>query len=228
MKRIAILMLGFLAWSAASSPVTAASINLATGLDSSNNLISSGGVNDAHWTVTTDPTFSPTGIPQTVFPNNADFFSGWVANGPNSDWIARNANVTDNGPAPYTFSRTFTLAASDLASASISGSWTIDDAGTLNLNGNQLGSLSSGGWSSLHSFSVPTGSADFVLGTNTLSITITSDDRFLEGARLEGTLTTASTGVPEPATLHMASISVVTGLGWWWYRRRRGTANATA
>jgi hypothetical protein len=227
MKRLAFFALGFVAWSVASSPVMAASINLATGLDSSNNLISSGGVSDAHWTVTTDPTFSPTGIPQTVFPNNADFFSGWVANGPNSDWIARNAKVTDNGPAPYTFSRTFTLSASDLASASISGTWTIDDGGTLALNGNTLGTLTSGGWSSLHSFSVPTGSADFVVGTNTLSITITSDDRFLEGARLEGTLTTASTGVPEPATLHMACISGLTGLGWWWYRRWRRTVVRT-
>jgi hypothetical protein len=228
MKRLAFFALGFVAWSAVSSPLTAASINLATGLDSSNNLISSGGVNDAHWTVTMDPTFSPTGIPQTVFPGNADFSPAWVPNGPNSDWIARNANTADNGPAPYTFSRTFTLAATDLASASISGSWTIDDAGTLTLNGNSLGSLSSTPWTSLHSFSVPTGSADFVVGTNTLSITITSADRFLEGARLEGTLTTAPAGVPEPATLHTASIGIVTGLGCWWYRRRRGTASATA
>jgi hypothetical protein len=78
----------------------AASINVSTGLNSSNAVISSGGVNDAHWTVTTDATFSPTGIPQTVFPNNSDWFSGWQVYGTGSDWIARNANVTDNGPAP--------------------------------------------------------------------------------------------------------------------------------
>jgi len=45
-------------------------INVSTGLNASNQIITTGAVNDAHWTVTVDPTFSPTGIPQTVFPNN--------------------------------------------------------------------------------------------------------------------------------------------------------------
>ena len=78
-------------------------LNVATGLDSSFNLIPGGDVIDPHWTVTTDPTFSPLGTAETVYPNNADWFGGWLANGPFSDWIARNADVTDNGPAPYTF-----------------------------------------------------------------------------------------------------------------------------
>jgi hypothetical protein len=60
---------------------------------------------------------------------------------------------------------------------------------------------------------------------NTLSITITSDDRFLEAVRLEGTVTTgAPTSVAEPASLVLGSISLVVGAGCWWRRRRRARA----
>jgi len=204
------------------APTTrAGGLNLATGLDASNNLISSGGVNDAHWTVTPDPTYSPTGIPQTVFPDSPDgAFFAWAANGPNSDWIARNANTSDNGPAPYTFSLTFTLTASQLASASISGAWAVDDGGELSLNGDQIATLASGAWGSLTSFSVPLGSADFVAGTNTLSITITDADQLWEAVRLEGSLS-----VPEPSTVTLSMIGIMV-LGGSLVLRRRHVSKA--
>jgi streptogramin lyase len=170
-----------------------ASVNLATGLDASNALIGSGGMNVADWTVTMDPTFSPTGIPQTVIPNNADWGNEWLGNGPNSDWIARNANVTDNGPAPYRFSRTFSLTADELSTAAISGAWTIDDAGTVTLNGSLISSLGAGSWGGLTAFSVPQGSSAFVAGMNTLTITMTSNDRGIDAVRLEGTLSFTAT-----------------------------------
>lgn len=178
--------------------------NLSTGLDASNNLIATGGVNDAHWTVTTDPTFSPTGIPQTVFPNNADWFGGWLANGPNSDWIARNANVTDNGPSPYTFTRTFDLTGFNVSTASLSGAWAVDDTGTLSLNGHLLSTLGSGAWGALTAFSDTGASGDFVQGINTLTMTITSNDRFLEAVRLDGSLTVRA--VPEPSSFGLIGV----------------------
>jgi hypothetical protein len=204
------------------SMTRADTINLATGLDSSGNLITSGGVNVANWTVEPDPTYSPTGIPQTVFPNNADWYGGWIGNGPDSDWIARNANVTNNGPAPYSFFFTFTLTASELSSAAMSGSFAIDDQGTLNLNGNQIGSVPDGAWGSLTAFSVPTGSSDFVVGVNTLSLTITEDDEFLEGVRLQGSLVFNSS-VPEPSTIVMCGTALLVGAGL--IRRRRRAAS---
>ena len=79
--------------------------NLATGLDAANNLIATGGVPDAHWNVN-----QPTGPPapaQTVYPNNPDWFGGWVGNGPNSTWIARDANTPANGLGTY--AQTFSL-----------------------------------------------------------------------------------------------------------------------
>ena len=57
-----------------------ATINLSTGLDSTNTLITSGNVPDAHWTVV------GAGPARTVFPDNIDFvnfFEPWVPNGPN-------------------------------------------------------------------------------------------------------------------------------------------------
>ncbi|HWB55149.1 MAG TPA: hypothetical protein VG722_13185 [Tepidisphaeraceae bacterium] len=173
--------------------------NLATGLDGSGNLIGSGGVTDANWTSTVDATYDSDGSTQTVFSNNADWFGGWLSNGPNSDWIARRANVTDNGPAPYSFARTFSLTGYDLSSVTISGSWTLDDQGTLSINGHQISSLGNSNWGSMHSFTVP--NADLVQGTNSLVITITSDDRFLEGVRLEG-LVTGTAAVPLPAAAY--------------------------
>jgi hypothetical protein len=220
MKHVSFLpVAALIAAIAAPGNTWADSVNLSTGLDSSGNVISSGGVNVANWTVTTDPTFSPTGIPQTVFPNNADWFGGWISNSASSDWIARNANVTNNGPAPYSFFFTFTLTSGELSSAAMSGSWTIDDEGTLNLNGTQISSLGDGNWGSLTAFSVPAGSSDFQVGLNTLSMTITADDQFLEGVNLQGSLTfTAS--VPEPSTMVMGATALMMGAVLVWRRRK--------
>ena len=171
------------------------SINLATGLDSAYTLLGSGGLSDAHWNVD-----QVTGAPapaQSVYPNNADWYGGWLANGPGSTWIARNASTSANGLGVYT--RTFDLTGVNLSTAFIQGSWAIDDSGTLNLNGHLIASLGSGAWGVLTAFSVvnPT---FFNQGMNTLTIQITNTDNFLEAVRLEGTVT-ASASVPEPATL---------------------------
>ena len=80
-------------------------LNLATGLDASNNLITTGGQPDAHWSV--QPQVGGIVPAQTVYPDNPDYFGLWVTNGPKSDWIARDANAAFQGSAPYTFTRTF-------------------------------------------------------------------------------------------------------------------------
>lgn len=119
-----------------------------------------------------DPAASPTtGSAKVVAPNNADWYGGWLANGPNSSWIAPNPDTTNNGPAPYTFTYKFDTTGYSLASLAISGGlWTVDDAGTVALNGNVLGTLGSGSWGTLNSFTAP--NSDFVGGVNSLTITI--------------------------------------------------------
>jgi len=170
-------------------------LNVSTGLDSSYHLITTDGGYDAHWLVQqANNTYTPG---QVVMPGDADWYGPWLADGPNSNWIGRNAFNCCNGPAPYTFSTSFNI--SDPSKASITGGWAIDDAGTLALNGHTIGSLGSGQWGSLTSFS-ESGNTWFVAGVNTLTITMTSDDNFLEAVRLEGTVTgITQTGVPEPS-----------------------------
>ena len=180
-----------------------ATINLSTGLNSSNTLISANGAPDANWIVGEQA--GGTGAAEVVTSTGADFYSGWIGDGPNSDWIARNANITNNGPAPYTFTRTFDLTGYNLADVAISGAWTVDDGGTLNLNGHQIASLGSGNWGMLDSFSVPAGSPYLNQGLNTLTITITESDDYLEGVNLEGNVTAT------PVTINLSTSSLAEG-----------------
>ncbi len=171
----------------ASLPATTVAI-LSTGLDASNDLLTVSGSADANWTV--DQSGGGTAPAQLVQPYSANFSSSWVPDGPNSAWIARNANLQNNGPAPYTFTRTFDLTGQNLANISIAGNWAVDDSGTLSLNGHQIATGSGGG--SLSSFSVPAGSLFLNQGLNTLTITMTSNDQFVDAVRLEAVV--SSTG----------------------------------
>ncbi len=54
--------------------------------------------------------------------------------------------------------------------------------------------LGSGAWGTLTPFSVSAGSSFLNQGMNTLTISITGTDNYLEGVRLEGTVS----AVPEP------------------------------
>ena len=192
-------------------------IDVATGLDATNTLLASGGLADAHWMVNSAPA-------QSVYPNNADWYGGWLANGPASDWIALNANVTNNGPAPYTFSRTFDLTGYDVSTASLNGAWTIDDGGTISLNGNVLDSQGSGGWGSLHGISAA--NSLFLPGLNTLSITLTDSDQFLEAVRMEGSVNVSPAAVPEPGSVALLVGLGITGAGF--LARRRKNAHKVA
>jgi hypothetical protein len=157
-------------------------INVATGLDCSNHVIGTPGTNDCHWTVNGNPA-------QVVGPGVVDWPGGaWAPDGPNSNWIAINANTCCNGHAPYSFDLVFDLSGSDLSAVSLSGFWSIDDTGTVSLNGQQISALDSGLWASLHPFSVPAGSPFFQQGLNTLTITMTWTDNIYEAVRLEGTV----------------------------------------
>ena len=191
MKRIALAAAAALGLTFASAE--AATINVSTGFDSAGALVTGTGGIDAHWTTSSGPA-------RTVSSGAADWFVAWAANGPNSSWIAVDPNsITGN---TTTYERSFDLTGFDVTTASLSAAWAIDDAGEVRLNGYLLSTLAPGAWGSLTSFSA--GSAAFVAGVNTLTISFTDTDNYLEAVRLEGTVTVqpvAQANVPEPASL---------------------------
>jgi hypothetical protein len=104
----------------------------------------------------------------------------------------------------------FSLSSFDLSTVSITGLWSIADAGSLELNGNVVApSLSFSGkpWSSLHSFSV-TNQAFLNQGDNVFTMTVTASDGAFEAARFEGSVT-GSPIVPEPSTALLLAAGIV-------------------
>jgi hypothetical protein len=149
---------------------------------------------------------------------DAGFGGGWIANGSNSSWIAANPDDT-LGNGLEIFFRTFTVTDPSRA-AIIHGAWTIDDAGALFLNGHLLSilTLDFNGPVLTHTTRLnpfTTRPSDFVAGVNTLTMVITSTDDFIEGARLEGTLT--DTPLPGALPLFATGLGALGLLGW---RRR--------
>jgi hypothetical protein len=205
----------------------AATINLATGLDASNTLLTASGQPEAHWTV------AQTGAtPQAVYPTSPDYYGNWLPNGPNSAWIARDASTTQNGFADgpngnqlIAFNRNFDLTGYNLSTVSLSVSWAIDDQGTLSLNGHQISSLPGGAWGALTPvppLSIPV--ADFNQGLNSLTIQMTGTDNFLEGVRLEGSV--SGSAVPEPSSLvGLAGLAGIGLIGSVWRLRQNRSAH---
>ncbi|MBM4275490.1 MAG: hypothetical protein FJ134_13675 [Deltaproteobacteria bacterium] len=142
------------------------------------------GDKDYNWTVNGNPA-------EMLAPGAANWYGGWAANGPDSNWIGIDADKADNGPAPYTFQVQFDLSSFVLSTVVLSGHWAVDDQGTLKVNGNQIAQLT-GGYDQLHSFNLAAGSGFLNPGLNTLTITIDSCDRSLEGVRLQGYISGSS------------------------------------
>lgn len=188
---------------------SAGTVNLSTGLDSNGNLITADGGCDANWVQTAGPANACGGNGQIVTPGDADWYGGWVGNGPNSDWITSTAAVTANGSPLPTYQISFWL--DDTTGAALSGSWTVDDAGYIALNGTTIGSEGDGNWTQLNTLT--TNSANLVAGWNSLAITMTDSDNFLEGVRFEGSVTGDGASLaPEPGTLALFGLGTL-GLG---------------
>jgi uncharacterized delta-60 repeat protein len=93
----------------------------------------------------------------------------WMGDNTVSAWIAPVTIGLGSAPGDYFYQTTFDLTGRDLATASLTGLWAADDAGTdILLNGTSMGTsmgTSSPGFSSWTSFSITNG---FVPGLNTL------------------------------------------------------------
>ncbi len=169
----------------AGQPAFPDDFNLASGLDSSGHLISADGQPDAKWKVNAG--FQGSLIPALVVtPSGADWFSGWPADGPNSDWIAADANQTSQAGS-YSFFYTFDLTGYDPTSASITGgNLSTYYSGGLKLNGTSILALGSGNYQTPTPFTLTPGFTAFLPGMNKLEVDI--QGYFSEGMRIEGTL----------------------------------------
>ncbi|MGI9244358.1 MAG: lamin tail domain-containing protein, partial [Verrucomicrobiales bacterium] len=110
----------------------------------------------------------------------------WLANGPSSKWIAPTAAQAGGSAAGnYVYQLSFDLAGLQPGTASISGQWSCDNAGTsILLNGAPTGNSNSGNFTAFEPFSINEG---FVSGINTLEFVVNNagDSANPTGLRVE-------------------------------------------
>jgi PEP-CTERM motif len=188
-----------------------------TGIDATGTPLS-GGSTDPHWTIVSGPGIT---TPQAavVVSNQSPF--GLYAQDPNSRWIWVNSSGNGAINSPYDFRLTFDLTGLNPSTASITGSWGVDNVGQIELNGTTVGigsgtltlpNFEDGNFGVLHSFALTNG---FVAGINTIDILATDlgNPGGLNVTSLVGTAQ-VSQAVPEPASwmamgLGLANITLI-------------------
>ncbi len=173
-----------------------APIVVSTGVDASDNLITTGDTIDPHWFVNGTSTNA-----EVVAATNADWWSPWVANGPSSSWIAPNPDVVAF-TAGNTLTTTFHWSGST-TNLCLVGDWGSDGYGTLELNGQTL--LNNVlGFSSLTPFNVSIATS-LIAGTNTLTQVWNSAYSGHTGFRLQASIQTCGASQTGGLTLTSAN-----------------------
>jgi len=194
---------------------SAVAINVSTGFNAAGQLITTNGTADGHWTVvptasTPAPyTFSASGTQQPLYvtgSSDADWYGGWPANGPNSDFIAINpASSSDNSFGVY--STTFNIPGPVVPSnLCLVGAAFMD--GELGINGTSIGFFNSSGVDTLQPVNAPI-SAYLVVGSNTLAYGWGAGAGYtgLAAFRLQGVIQTCGATLTGGLTLTSATPS---------------------
>jgi hypothetical protein len=187
-----------------------------TGVDN-NNVLLPDSATDPHYSLITsaDPFFP--GPEAKVAISFGWPFPAWIANGPNSKWIAPRADTgNSNSPGNYYYRTTFDLTGFNPYSAMITGQWTTDNNGlNILINGTGTGfttplaAFNQG----FFSFSITSG---FVAGINTLDFVLFNESG-PTGLRVEF-LSGSADPIPEPATMLLLGSGLIGLAG---YGRRR-------
>ena len=180
------------------------------GLFSTGNGLTTDGKVDPHWTFTNSATTA-----NALVANNpgTDFYVGtlgWVSDTSSSSWIVDNTvDPSSNGLSSLL--TTVDLTGFDPNTAVLNGSWALDNAGYLELNGHVISDLSSPSaynGHTLHGFSIYGASGDFLPGVNTLSVVFTTADGSFDGANVQ--ITNASAN-PIGATANVYNAGTILG-----------------
>lgn len=193
-----------------------APIIVSTGLNAAGNLITANNTADGHWVYYPEsgtPSESTFGSPslgtadalETVGPGDTGWYGGWVANGPNSDWITINPSSTTKNTYGLYYT-TFNIPGSSVPSnLCLVGLMGVDDNGELALNGTAImGNVSA--ITSLTSLNIPV-SSFLVTGPNVLSLGWGSTDNSYEAFRLQAAIETCGASYTGGLTLTSATPS---------------------
>lgn len=180
----------------------AASISLFnTGVNATGTLLPLGS-SDPHWTIISGPGITS---PQAAVVVSNQEVGTYVQN-PNSLWIWVNASGVAGINSPYDFRLTFDLTGLNPSTASITGAWSVDNFGQIELNGLTTG-IGSGalqipsniGFTAFSSFTLNNG---FVPGINTIDF-LATDTGVIGAINVTTLVGSAQTSgaIPEPPSL---------------------------
>lgn len=149
-----------------------------TGVDS-NRVVLADGLVDPHYMLVTNADSASVEAfvhSSTIFPIVA---GPWLANNMQSKWIAPRVDSSGSAGANgiFTYRTTFDLTGLDAAAVTISGKWTSDNDGlNILVNGQPTGITQPGNFDTLNDFTINSGNATFLPGTNTLDFVIRNTD----------------------------------------------------
>lgn len=215
-------------WMLALASLSANAANVSvfnTGVDATGAKLAVGSV-DPHWQLAAGP--GVTAPVSAVVVNNQHPFGQYFATA-DSTWIFGVANAAATVGVPYTFRLQFDLNGFDPSTATMTGSWGVDNHGDILLNGAaaigtgifSLAGNDPANYNLLHGFAITGG---FVSGINSLEFQV------IDGGNPAGLNVTGLAGaaalVPEPETYYF----MLTGLGMLGLvaRRRKATLHALA
>lgn len=181
-----------------------------TGVDNAGGLLSSNTV-DPHYTLVASADAGYPG-PEAYTLSPGWPVPPWLAEGPNSRWIApRPEQNIGNAQGNYTYRTTFDLTGYDPAKAAIQGRWAVDNGGVdIVLNGVSLGIANTWGFTAFTNLTITSG---FVAGINTLEFIVSNapDTPNPTALRVEMLGTIEVEGEPPSVVLQPVSQTAVAG-----------------
>lgn len=159
-----------------------------------------GGAIDPHWRLVASADAAAPG-PQTRVVREGYPIPPWLANGPESKWIAPQADQSrGNAPGDYTYQLVFDLGGYEPATVVLTGRWSSDNGGVeMRLNGQVTGVTYGGDFTSFSAgFTLTEG---FVEGTNVLEFVVNNAGDGVNPTGFRAELSGTVDPLPPPGTL---------------------------